>query len=159
VFRQAQEVGRILQAAGVAYILNDRADVALMAGADGVHVGQEDLPPESVRGVVGSRLLVGYSTHTPQQMRAAEREPVDYVAFGPVFATGSKEKADPVVGLAGLREARRLTQKPLVAIGGITRENVAAVLEAGADAVAVISGLLGADWDGRLREWLQLTGR
>jgi thiamine-phosphate pyrophosphorylase len=140
MLRAAREVR---QAAGAArLILNDRADLCLAAGADGVHVGQEDLSPEGARGIVGDGLWVGVSTHSPEQVREAEGAPVDYVAVGPVFATTSKERPDPVIGLEGVRRARALTAKPLVAIGGITRSNCRSVIEAGADSVAVISDLL-----------------
>lgn len=124
------------------FLLNDRADLALLAGLDGVHVGQEDLAPEDARIIVGESAWVGVSTHVPQQVIEADKTSCDYVAFGPIFATASKLNPDPEVGLTGLKAARSLTSKPLVAIGGITRENVNAVMDAGADSVAVISGLL-----------------
>lgn len=123
-------------------IMNDRADLCLAAELDGVHVGQEDLSPESVRGIIGPERWLGVSTHNPEQLRDADLTSADYLAIGPVFATSSKEKADPVVGLSGVQRARALTRKPLVAIGGITRANAASVIEAGADSVAVISDLL-----------------
>ncbi len=158
-FAQAEAVGRILRAGGVHYVINDRADVALMLGAWGVHLGQEDLPPSEVRRMVGSTLRIGYSTHNSEQLQAGDREPVDYLAIGPIYPTGSKEKPDPVVGTAAVAALRPLTAKPLVAIGGITRANARAVLEAGADAVAVISDLLADDLAARLEEWLELTQR
>jgi thiamine-phosphate pyrophosphorylase len=123
-------------------IMNDRADLCLAAGFDGVHVGQDDLSPASVRAIIGAGAWLGVSTHNPEQMRDADATPADYLAIGPVFPTLSKDKPDPVVGLDGVRRARELTAKPLVAIGGITRANVRSVLDAGADAVAVISDLL-----------------
>jgi thiamine-phosphate pyrophosphorylase len=126
----------------VRLIMNDRADLCLSADFDGVHVGQEDLSPESVRRIIGPERWLGVSTHNPEQLREADITPADYLAIGPVFATSSKEKPDPVVGLEGVRRARLLTRKPLVAIGGITRANAASVIEAGADCVAVISDLL-----------------
>jgi thiamine-phosphate pyrophosphorylase len=126
----------------VRLIMNDRADLCLAAEFDGVHVGQEDLSPESVRGIIGADRWLGVSTHNPGQVREADLTSADYLAIGPVFATSSKDKPDPVVGLEGVRQARRLTRKPLVAIGGITRANAASVIEAGADSVAVISDLL-----------------
>jgi len=137
---QARELRRKLE--GARLIMNDRADLCLAAGFDGVHLGQEDLSPEGARRIVGEKLWVGVSTHNPEQVRAEASGSADYVAVGPVFATSSKANPDPVIGLEGVRAARRLTQKPLVAIGGITRENCRSVLEAGADAVAVISDLL-----------------
>ena len=120
-------------------VMNDRADLAVLGGFDGVHVGQGDLAVGDCRRVLGTG-LVGISTHSAEQV--LEAGDVDYVAVGPVFATGTKLDADPVVGLDGVRRARRLTTKPLVAIGGITRENCRSVVEAGADSVAVISGLI-----------------
>ena len=120
-------------------VMNDRADLAVLGGFDGVHVGQGDLSVGDSRRVLGAE-LVGISTHSVEQVLGAEE--VDYVAVGPVFATGTKLDADPVVGLDGVRRARALTTKPLVAIGGITRENCRSVVEAGADSVAVISGLI-----------------
>jgi thiamine-phosphate pyrophosphorylase len=123
-------------------VMNDRADLCLAAEFDGVHVGQDDLSPESVRRIIGPELWLGVSTHNPEQLRLAEATSVDYVAIGPVFATSNKEKPDPVVGLEGVRRVRALTKKPLVAIGGITRGNARSVVEAGADAVAVISDLI-----------------
>ena len=122
-------------------LLNDRADLCLAAECDGVHLGQEDLSPEAARRILGDRLWVGVSTHSVEQVKEADRAPVDYIAVGPVFATASKERPDPVIGLEGVRAARRATSKPLVAIGGITRSNCRSVVEAGADSVAVIADL------------------
>ncbi len=126
----------------VKVIMNDRADLCLAAEFDGVHVGQEDLSPESVRKIIGPERWLGVSTHNPEQVAAADLTSADYVAIGPVFATSSKQNPDAVVGLDGVRRARELTRKPLVAIGGITRANAVSVIEAGADSVAVISDLL-----------------
>jgi thiamine-phosphate pyrophosphorylase len=126
----------------VQLIMNDRADLCLAAGFDGVHVGQDDLSPEGARKVIGDSLALGVSTHNPQQVKIADKTSADYVAIGPVFATSAKANPDPVVGLDGVRAARALTCKPLVAIGGITRANCGSVIEAGADSVAVISDLL-----------------
>jgi thiamine-phosphate pyrophosphorylase len=123
-------------------IMNDRADLCLAAEFDGVHVGQDDLCPDSVRKIIGSDHWLGVSTHNPEQVAEADRTSANYIAIGPVFATASKANPDPVVGLAGVRRARELTRKPLVAIGGITRHNCLAVIEAGADSVAVISDLV-----------------
>ena len=126
----------------VRLIMNDRADICIAAGYDGVHVGQDDLSPEGARAVVGPKRILGVSTHNLEQLREADAGPADYIAFGPVFATGSKRNPDPVVGLEGIRAARQATRKPLVGIGGITRANAKSVLEAGADSVAVIADLL-----------------
>jgi thiamine-phosphate pyrophosphorylase len=123
-------------------IMNDRADLCLAAGFDGVHVGQDDLSPEAVRKIIGPGRCLGISTHNPEQVAEADQTSADYLAIGPVFATSRKENPDPVVGLEGVRLARQLTRKPLVAIGGIRRTNAALVIEAGADTVAVISDLL-----------------
>jgi thiamine-phosphate pyrophosphorylase len=127
---------------GVTLIVNDRADLALAAGWDGVHVGQDDLSPAGARRVLGDTRLVGVSTHSPAQVREADALPVDYIAVGPVFATQTKADPYPVISLDGVRAARAATKKPLVAIGGITRANARSVLDAGADSVAVISALL-----------------
>ena len=137
---QARELRRRLE--GVRLIMNDRADLSLAAAFDGVHVGQEDISVEGARRVLGDRLWVGVSTHIPEQVEAAAATSADYVAVGPVFPTSTKANPDPVIGLEGVRVARSLTRKPLAAIGGITRHNCNSVLEAGADAVAVISDLL-----------------
>jgi thiamine-phosphate pyrophosphorylase len=137
-------VERVHQAGG-AFIVNDRADLARLTGADGVHVGQEDLSVEQARRVLLAGQRVGVSTHTRAQFEEAETSSADYIAFGPVFRTGSKEHPDPVVGLERLREVRELTRKPLVAIGGITLANAPSVIEAGADSVAVIHDLLAAE--------------
>ncbi len=126
----------------VRLIMNDRADLCLAAEFDGVHVGQDDLSPEAVRAIIGPDRWLGVSTHNPEQLREADLTSADYLAIGPVFATSSKEKPDPVVGLEGVRRARKSTRKPLVAIGGITRANAASVIDAGADSVAVISDLI-----------------
>ncbi|HEV2174882.1 MAG TPA: thiamine phosphate synthase, partial [Nitrospira sp.] len=126
----------------VKLIMNDRADLCLAAGCDGVHVGQDDLSPEGARKAIGPQLWLGVSTHNPGQIRETDRTSADYIAIGPVFATSSKTNPDPVVGLEGVRRARSLTRKPLVAIGGITRANCLSVIEAGADSVAVISDLM-----------------
>jgi thiamine-phosphate pyrophosphorylase len=123
-------------------IMNDRSDLCLAAEFDGVHMGQDDLSPESARTIIGPERWLGVSTHNPQQVAEADKTSADYIAIGPVFATGSKANPDPVIGLAGVRQARQLTRKPLVAIGGITRGNCQSVIEAGADSVAVISDLI-----------------
>jgi thiamine-phosphate pyrophosphorylase len=128
--------------AGVKLIMNDRADLCLAAGFDGLHVGQDDLSSEAARFIIGHSRWLGVSTHHPKQLAEADKTSADYLAIGPVFATGSKANPDPVVGLAGVRRGRELTRKPLVAIGGITRANARSVIEAGADAVAVISDLM-----------------
>lgn len=150
----AREIKRIAPRDAV-LIMNDRADLCLGAGFGGVHVGQDDLSPEAARRVCPAPLIVGVSTHNVEQLRAADASPVDYIAFGPVFGTKSKANPDPTVGLDRLREARKLTRKPLVAIGGITRANCRSVLEAGADSVAVISDLCD-DPQAAVKEFLRI---
>lgn len=137
----ARELKRTLSP-NVKLIMNDRADLCLAAGFDGVHLGQDDLSPEGGRRVVGERHWIGVSTHNLEQLASADASPADYLAFGPIFGTRSKQNPDAIVGLEGLREARKATKKPLVAIGGITRENCRSVLDAGADSLAVISDLV-----------------
>jgi thiamine-phosphate pyrophosphorylase len=139
----AREIKRVMEGKA-RLIMNDRADICIAAGYDGVHVGQEDLSPEGARMVVGPERIVGVSTHNLEQLKEADAGPVDYIAYGPVFPTTGKKNPDQLVGLDGLRAARAATKKPLVAIGGITRANVKAVVDAGADSVAVISDLLSA---------------
>ena len=141
LFQQAKRIAEICRASGTIFIVDDRADFAAILHA-GLHVGQDDLSPADARAVIGPDAILGFSSHNVDQLCAAAREPVTYVAFGPIFATRSKANPDPVVGLNELRRCRELTEKPLVAIGGITRSNAAEVLAAGADAVAVIADLL-----------------
>ncbi len=149
VLRHAAEVSAALAGSRCLPVMNDRADLAVLAGWQAVHVGHTDMPPEAVRLVfpaaVRGQVVVGVSTHDEAQVRAAEVGDADYLAVGPVFATGTKADAEAVVGLEGVRRARALTRKPLVAIGGITLENAVAVRRAGADSVAVIGGLFRPD--------------
>ena len=141
ILRAAEEIAAVFADVEATLILNDRADLAVLAGWSGVHVGHLDLPPAAVRRVLGVGRVIGVSTHNDEQVREADAGEADYVAVGPVFATSTKLNAEPVVGLEGVRRARALTAKPIVAIGGITRENARAVIDAGADSVAVIAGL------------------
>ena len=141
ILRAAEEIAAVFAGVEATLILNDRADLAVLAGWSGVHVGHLDLPPAAVRRVLGAGRVIGVSTHNDEQVREADAGEADYVAVGPVFATSTKLNAEPVVGLEGVRRARALTAKPIVAIGGITRENARAVIDAGADSVAVIGGL------------------
>jgi thiamine-phosphate pyrophosphorylase len=145
-YREAEEALKVARARGAKLIINDRADIALALGADGVHLGQDDMPAEAARSLLGDAAIIGFSTHNPEQAAAAARLPVDYVAIGPIFATSSKENPDPAVGLEGVRRAREAVGRtPLVAIGGIALERAPSVLDAGADSVAVIGALLAAD--------------
>lgn len=143
VLRAAGEIAAEFAGGDCLWIMNDRADLAVLAGW-GVHVGHEDLAPGDARRVVGVGKVIGVSTHNDLQVIAADASEADYVAVGPVFGTSTKADAEPVVGLEGVRRARALTRKPLVAIGGITRENARSVIDAGADSVAVIGGLVAA---------------
>jgi thiamine-phosphate pyrophosphorylase len=143
VLRAAKEIAAEFAGRECLLIMNDRSDLALLAGW-GVHVGHEDLSPEDARKVLGVGRVIGVSTHTEAQVMEADAGAADYLAVGPVFATSSKGNAEPVVGLEGVRRARALTRKPLVAIGGITRGNARSVIEAGADSLAVIGALLAA---------------
>jgi thiamine-phosphate pyrophosphorylase len=160
IYAQAKELIARFAATNVRVIINDRPDTAVIAGASGVHVGQGDLPVEAARRLLGTALWVGVSTHNLAQLRDADRSSADYIAVGPVFPTGTKENPDPVVGIDFVRAARRLTRKPLVAIGGITVESAADVFRAGADSVAVIRDLVAAADPGkRAREYLAIAGR
>jgi thiamine-phosphate pyrophosphorylase len=150
-----RELASTLVPLGISFIVNDRPDVALLAGATGVHCGQDDLEAEQVRAIVGKEKWVGVSTHNLEQFRAAASTSANYIAVGPVFATSSKANPDPVVGIDFIRQVRALTQKPIVAIGGITLERAASVIEAGADSVAVISDIIAAPGPaGRARQYL-----
>lgn len=139
----AAEAVRLAHQNGVRIIVNDRADIALACGADGVHIGQEDLPPSAVRRILGEKALIGFSTHNVRQAAEARSMLVDYIAAGPIFATQSKENPDPTIGLDGLREMRRVIGDdfPLVAIGGIKRDVFEAVFHSGADCIALIGDL------------------
>ena len=129
---------------GATFIVNDRIDLALAAGADGAHVGQEDLPAEHARRLLGAGRILGVSTHSPEQAEAARRAGADYIGFGPMFPTGTKETGYVPRGVEALRAVRRAVSLPILAIGGITLENVSAVIEAGATAPAVISAVVAA---------------
>jgi thiamine-phosphate pyrophosphorylase len=160
IFAEAGEIARLCGEAGAIFVVNDRADYASFLGV-ALHLGQDDLLPEDARRVVGAEAIVGFSTHNEAQMRAAESEPVDYVAFGPVFSTVSKDRPDPVVGIEGLAAVRALTTRPLVAIGGIQRDNARPCWAAGADSVAIIADLLPSSLSksslrARMTEWLQI---
>jgi thiamine-phosphate pyrophosphorylase len=160
-FETARQIARLCREAGATFVVNDRADFAMLLEA-GLHVGQDDLPPRDARRLMGADAPIGFSSHNPLQLCAAGGEPVDYVALGPVFATASKRNPDPVVGVEEVRRCRALVEKPLVAIGGITRENAAEVLHAGADSLAVIGGLLPDNATARalrerMEEWQRLV--
>lgn len=160
IHEQAREL-MALQGLGVRIIINDRPDIAAIAGAAGVHVGQDDIPVEDARKICQPPLWVGVSTHNLNQLREAAATSADYIAIGPVFPTETKENPDPVVGLQLLRAARQLTRKPLVAIGGITVESSAEVFAAGADSVAIIRdlALVNDNPRERVREYLAVAER
>lgn len=157
LFESSKRLSAFLVPQGVTFVVNDRADVALAVEASGVHVGQEDLGVEAARSVVGEENLVGVSTHNLEQFKAAAATSSDYVAVGPVFSTSTKANPDPVVGIELIRRVRSLTDKPIVAIGGITLERAAEVIQAGANSVAVISDILLAPDPGRrARQYIEL---
>lgn len=142
-FKQAEEASHIARQRGVRIIINDRVDMALALEADGVHLGQDDFPPEAARRLLGDKAIIGISTHSMEQARRASVLPVSYLAIGPIFTTSSKSNSEPVLGLDGLRSVREaIGDFPLVAIGGITHQNAREVLKSGADAIAVIGELL-----------------
>jgi thiamine-phosphate pyrophosphorylase len=143
-YEAAKAALAIAQRQGVKIIINDRADIALALKADGVHLGQDDLPPDRARKILGERAIIGFSTHNLKQAIAAIKFPIDYLAIGPVYATRTKENAEKIVGIEGVKTVREaIGDFPLVAIGGITTKNVSEVLRAGANSAAVISDLLG----------------
>jgi len=157
LLQATQALGVTARQEGGSFLVNDRPDIARLAWANGVHVGQDDLDVAAARAIVGLEAFVGISTHNMEQFKAAADTDADYIAVGPVFETRSKEKPDPVVGLALIREARRLTSKPIVAIGGITLDRAAEVIAAGADSVAVISDILAAkNPAARVKQYLEI---
>ncbi|PYT46661.1 MAG: thiamine phosphate synthase [Acidobacteria bacterium] len=159
LFEASKKLLLLLSPLGVSLVVNDRPDVAAVAGANGVHVGQEDLGVEEVRRVVGAEKLVGVSTHNLEQFERAAASSVDYIAVGPIFTTGTKSNLDPVVGTQFIREVRPLTDKPIVAIGGITLQRAPEIIESGADSVAVISDILRApEPAARARQYIDLLG-
>lgn len=158
LFEISRRLSDMLTPRGVRFIVNDRPDVALLAGAGGVHVGQEDLGVEQARAICAPPCWVGVSTHSLEQVAAADRTSADYIAFGPIFPTTTKQNPDAVVGTEMLRRARQMTAKPLVAIGGITIERAAEVYAAGADSLAVIRDLIcAADPGARARQYLEVA--
>ncbi len=159
LFERSKRLSSLLVPRGVTFIVNDRADVASAAEASGVHVGQEDLGAEAARSVLGTGKLLGVSTHNLEQFKDAAGTSADYVAVGPVFSTSTKANPDPVVGIEFIRRVRPLTDKPIVAIGGITLDRAAEVIEAGADSVTVVSDvLLAPDPGQRARQYIELLG-
>ncbi len=158
VYDQARRIAELCHGVDALFVVNDRADVARLLRAS-LHLGQEDLSPADARRVLGDGSFIGFSTHNEAQLRDAAGQPADYLAFGPIFGTSSKVNPDPVVGLDELRRLRSLTDRPVVAIGGITRANARRVIEAGADSVAVIGDLFPEDGDIRRRveEWISLV--
>lgn len=140
-YREAAALRRAAQDVGATFLVNDRCDLALAVEADGVHLGQQDLPIEMARAILGAGKLIGVSTHTDAQVRAAAQAGADYLGFGPVFTPLSKRNHEPIVGIEGLRRIRGLTTLPVFAIGGITPDRVPALAEVGADGVAVISAI------------------
>jgi thiamine-phosphate pyrophosphorylase len=157
LFESSQRLAAFLIPQGATFVVNDRADVAFLSGASGVHLGQEDLGLEESRSVMGPGKLAGVSTHNLEQFQQAIATSADYIAVGPVFSTPTKANPDPVVGTEFIRRVRGLTSKPIVAIGGITLDRAAEVIQAGADSVAVISDILRAlDPGKRARQYIDL---
>jgi len=157
LFESAKRLSAELLPRGVTFIVNDRPDVAALSGASGVHVGQEDLGVEEARAVVGTGKMVGISTHNRGQFEQAAATSADYIAVGPIFSTSTKLNPDPVVGTEFIRNVRALTEKPIVAIGGITLERATDVVGAGADSVAVVSDILRASRPGeRARQYVEV---
>ncbi|MGI8741668.1 MAG: thiamine phosphate synthase [Bryobacteraceae bacterium] len=160
LFADAQRMARMCAAAGALFVIDDRADVAALLNA-ALHVGQDDLRPRDVRKILPADLAIGFSTHNEMQLREAAEEPADYLALGPIFQTASKENPDPVVGLKELARLRAMVTRPLVAIGGITRQSALEAMQAGADSVAVIGDLVPEEHTKlalrkRTEEWVQL---
>jgi len=158
-FEEAKKLATLCGESGILFVLNDRADYARLLGA-ALHVGQDDLPPLAARKVISDEVM-GFSTHSREQLLRGNEEPVEYLALGPIFATQSKSRPDPVVGIEGLRKLRPLTTKPIAAIGGISMNNAQEVLGAGANSLAVISALLPEKCSKkavkqRIQEWMQL---
>lgn len=161
-YQAAEAVMRVARDRGVRIIINDRVDVALAVKADGVHLGQDDLSPDAARTILGNDAIVGFSTHTLEQAAAAIKLSIDYIAFGPIFETKTKQNPDSVVGLEGLKRVRdEIGDFPMVAIGGIDRENLRAVLDAGADSVAMIGAIVAAAAaiEHRMMELLSVSSR
>jgi thiamine-phosphate pyrophosphorylase len=157
LLRLARALVRVGSASGAAVVINDRSDIAVLAGAAGVHVGQEDLPPAAVRRLMPEGIL-GFSTHSREQFEAALDTPATYIAVGPVFGTTTKETGYKAVGLGLVTEAAARAGRPVVAIGGITLDNARSVLDAGAASVAIISDLLKGEPAGRARAFLERLG-
>lgn len=165
IYETCREIGRRLATFSIRpfparWIVNDRPDIAALTGASGAHVGQDDLPVEAARSILGRDRWVGVSTHTLEQVRQAEPTSADYVAFGPIFPTTTKKAADPTVGVEGVRRARALTRKPLVVIGGVRLDHAEELWRAGADSLAVASDIISSsDPPARARLYLGLARR
>jgi thiamine-phosphate pyrophosphorylase len=154
----ALELTELARQHGIAVIINDRTDIAWLSDAWGVHLGQEDLPVAEARRILGPNKVIGFSTHNLKQAREAQETSADYIAIGPIYATNSKEKTDPIVEWAELQEIRMKVTKPLIAIGGITTENARALFRMGVDSVAVIRDILcSRDIGGKVQKFLDLT--
>ena len=159
LYESSKKLVSVLSPQEASFVVNDRADVAALAAANGVHVGQEDLGVEEARRVVGPDKLVGVSTHNVEQFQRAAASSADYIAVGPIFATGTKSNLDPVVGTEFIRKVRPLTDKPIVAIGGVTLQRAPEIIKAGADSVAVIRDILRAPEPGmRAKQYIDLLG-
>ena len=155
IYEESIRLMCVIKKSDAALIVNDHPDIALAADADGVHLGQDDLPVKEARKIMGKNRIIGISTHTVEQARDAGRDGADYIGFGPVFHTATKDAGRPK-GVEMLREIKRQVRIPVVAIGGITTENIRPVLEAGADAVAVSSALLRGDMEENIKRFLEI---
>jgi thiamine-phosphate pyrophosphorylase len=157
LLQASQSLSITIRQSGGTFVVNDRSDIARLAGANGVHLGQDDLEVSGARMILGAESIIGFSTHNVEQFQAAAESDADYLAVGPIFATDSKANPDPVVGVDFIRRVRKLTSKPIVAIGGITLERAHEVVDAGADSVAVISDILKARNPAeRVRQYLEI---
>ena len=145
LLEQAREIRELTRKAGATFIVNDRADIAILSDADGVHLGQDDLPIAEARKILGREKLIGISTHNLDQALKAEQEGSDYIGFGPVFGTKTKADAEEAKGIEALKEVKKKVSIPVIAIGGINLENLKEVIDAGADGVAVISAIVKAE--------------
>jgi thiamine-phosphate pyrophosphorylase len=160
LYREALRLRKAAADAGALFLVNDRCDVALAVDADGVHLGQEDLPLKLARTLMGPGKIIGVSTHRPAEVREATEGGADYIGFGPIYPTETKTDHEPVVGVEGLRQIRSLTRLPVFAIGGITADRIEAVLRAGSDGVAIVSAITGsADISGAVRTCLAQFAR
>lgn len=154
MYENAKHLRKITAESGAIFIINDQADLALAVGADGVHIGQDDLPIGVARKILGTKAIIGISTHTLEEAIAAELEGADYIGFGPIFKTKTKSDAQPPTGISAIGKITQKVKIPLVAIGGIKQTDLPAIFAAGAESVVAISAVSG-DIESNVREWIQ----